>query len=401
MSYRFIFVLFLSFNFKAQVNNLPVKILNLSNEEFLLIDSIANSSTLIGLGESTHGTSEFTVLRKEIFQHLVEKHHFNTFFLEADYNACARVNRYIHGSNDDAKEALYEVKLWPWLTQEMLDLVEWMRSYNFQNDNRLSFVGCDMQLIIDDALELPRFLDQNEEFKELRTHLPNLDFDSKDSNLLQSRKKEWSQFANSFLEKFSAENALIVNSVSQWFECEVLKVKNYNFRDSCMATNIVEYLTANPSSKGIYFAHNGHVGKIYNEVKNEQYSQKRAGHYLDLALKEKYYTIALDFVEGNFNAINYVEDEFLMQEFTAKRSRLFLATKVMKRHNSAKFVSADSLTKNKKIKVHFIGAIFGKSKEGYTIGSFRWIPKRYFDAYIFIKKGTATKLLTMKALKAS
>jgi erythromycin esterase len=50
--------------------------------------------------------------------------------LEADYGACSKINRLIHGADDNPELALIEVKLWPWQTKELLELVIWMRDYN-------------------------------------------------------------------------------------------------------------------------------------------------------------------------------------------------------------------------------------------------------------------------------
>ena len=36
-----------------------------------------NNFKIIGLGEGTHGTSEFTQMRHRIFKYLVQKHNFN------------------------------------------------------------------------------------------------------------------------------------------------------------------------------------------------------------------------------------------------------------------------------------------------------------------------------------
>ncbi len=93
-------------------------------------DTMFHQKRIIGLGEATHGTSEFTTVRHKLFQYLVEKKGFNTFVLEADYSGCQRINRYINGQTDDPKAALSEVQYWVWHTEEMLNLIEWMRLYN-------------------------------------------------------------------------------------------------------------------------------------------------------------------------------------------------------------------------------------------------------------------------------
>ena len=57
---------------------------NMLNIDYLRsLDSTFEKVTLIGLGESTHGTSEFTIIRGEIFKYLVENHNYTVFFFRS------------------------------------------------------------------------------------------------------------------------------------------------------------------------------------------------------------------------------------------------------------------------------------------------------------------------------
>ena len=365
------------------------------------LDSTFEKVTLIGLGESTHGTSEFTIIRGEIFKYLVENHNYTVFFLEADFNACSRVNRYIQGAEDASKEALIEVRLWPWLTQELLDLIEWMRSYNQNHDNRLKFVGCDMQLIVDDRLELKRFFSDNPKYSEFVSQLPDLNFDTKDSTILKLKQKEWIEFSDNFYKSFPDEETLMISTVSQWFEDAIYKGYKENFRDSCMAKNIADYLEKRPSIKGVYFAHNAHVSKIAHRYKNLNEHMKRAGHFLDDRLKDKYFAIALEFNKGSFNAINYRNDEHVMESFTIKKNhRKSLSHIILGKEDKIKYVKSTNLPENQYIRINSIGAIYGKSKSGYKIYRYRKLELYHYDALIVINQGTPTKLLTMKVEKS-
>ena len=132
-----------------------------SNEDFLAFDSIFENKKIVCVGESTHGTHEFFTLRHRLFKYLVEKHQFNTFFLEADYGTCLRVNRYIHGEADSIHLVVKAIKLWPWITTEMEDMIEWMRIYNSKNEIKLSFVGCDVQFFAEAVEEIDRLILKN------------------------------------------------------------------------------------------------------------------------------------------------------------------------------------------------------------------------------------------------
>jgi erythromycin esterase len=365
------------------------------------LDSIFQNTRLIGLGEATHGTSEFTVIRAELFKYLVEKHGYTVFFLEADYNACARVNRYIHGEKDELKEAVLEIQLWPWLTEELVDLIEWMRSYNQGNSNTLKFIGCDMQLIKDDVKELPRLLSGNEKYKQIATILPDLKFDPSDSTVLASKQMEWLKFSDTFLQSFPEEEPLIITTVNQWFESFYSTNYKNNFRDSCMGNNIADYLLRNPSEKGIYFAHNAHVGKISYKFKGSEHTSNRAGHYLGQRLNNQYLAIGLEFNVGTFNAINYVDEEFVMEYFTIKKNhRRSLPHVVMGKDDKIKFVFSSSLDFKQHLKMNSIGAIYGRNKNGNKIYRYRSIKAEQFDGFIIINQGTHSNLLTLTPRKS-
>ena len=91
------------------------------------LDSYFEGVKVVGMGESTHGTHEFFTMRHRMFKFLVEHHGFNTFFLEADYVVCKPIDNYIKTGEGDPAKLIDAIALWPWITQEMLDLVEWMK----------------------------------------------------------------------------------------------------------------------------------------------------------------------------------------------------------------------------------------------------------------------------------
>lgn len=375
---------------------------NILNSIYLKeLDSVFKESRLIGMGESTHGTSEFTLIRTDIFKYLVEKHNYSVFFLEADYNACSRVNRFIHGANDEAKEALLEVRLWPWMTEELLDFIGWMRTYNMTHDNVLEFVGCDMQLIVDDKIELTRIFSNNKKFFEFESKLPNLDFDVKNLEIVNEKHKEWIEFSNNFYEAFPEEEVLMINTVSQWFKNATSKNHRVSFRDSCMGNNIAFYLNKNPHLKGMYFAHNGHVGNISYKLNDIDDKMKRAGHFLKEQFADKYYIIAMDFNTGSFNAINYYNQEYFMEYFIIKkRDRKSLSYFVLRNDDKIKFVKAKDIPLKKQLKINFIGAIYGNSINGNKIYRYRKLESCDYDGFILVNKTTPTNLLKMKPTKA-
>ena len=109
--------------------------------------TVPNEVQIIALGEATHGNKEFQQLRLDVLQVLVEKYGVRAFALEGDFGGCEAINRYIHGEGGTAAEALSATGFAIYRTEEMENLVEWMRDYNAsatQGDD-LRFYGFDME----------------------------------------------------------------------------------------------------------------------------------------------------------------------------------------------------------------------------------------------------------------
>lgn len=109
--------------------------------------TVSDEAQIVALGEATHGNKEFQQLRLDVLQVLVEKYGVRAFALEADYGGCEAINRYIHGEGGTAAEALSATGFAIYRTEEMENLVEWMRDYNAsaaQGDD-LRFYGFDME----------------------------------------------------------------------------------------------------------------------------------------------------------------------------------------------------------------------------------------------------------------
>lgn len=109
--------------------------------------TVSDEAQIVALGEATHGNKEFQQLRLDVLQVLVEKYGVRAFALEADYGGCEAINRYIHGEGGTAAEALSATGFAIYRTEEMENLVEWMRDYNAsaaQGDG-LRFYGFDME----------------------------------------------------------------------------------------------------------------------------------------------------------------------------------------------------------------------------------------------------------------
>lgn len=112
-------------------------------------------STVVLLGDGSHGTSEFYAARAEITKRLIEHHGFTVVAVEADWPDAEIIDRYVRqrpgpkssiGGHTSGYDPFTRFPTWMWRNREMQELVEWIRSRNNANanDQKVGFYGLDL-----------------------------------------------------------------------------------------------------------------------------------------------------------------------------------------------------------------------------------------------------------------
>jgi erythromycin esterase-like protein len=99
---------------------------------------------IVGMGEATHGTSEFFSIKDRILRYLVERKGFSVLAMEMPPKDGIAIDDYVSGGKGNVRDLL--ANTFPvWDNQEVADLIEWMRSYNAAagSHSKLHFVGID------------------------------------------------------------------------------------------------------------------------------------------------------------------------------------------------------------------------------------------------------------------
>ncbi|MFG1945213.1 erythromycin esterase family protein [Nonomuraea sp. NPDC048826] len=100
---------------------------------------------VVGLGEATHGTREFFLLKHRLLRFLVEELGFTVLAMEASVSAAEALDAYVLGGPGDPERLLADLGFWTWHTREMLAVVEWMREHNRTAMTKVRFAGIDPQ----------------------------------------------------------------------------------------------------------------------------------------------------------------------------------------------------------------------------------------------------------------
>lgn len=290
---------------------------------------MVGDASVVGLGEATHGSHEFYTVKQRILEFLVEEMGFTTLAVEGDWSMGVRLNDYVlHGIGDPASilaEESPHIRMWP--TEEVVELLEWMRAYNAnpRHPRKVHFAGIDFTYvspaIYDKVLGYigahhPELLAEARAlYQELRpttdawtyyfNHYPNLPSSTRQRYadqaqrvyaLLEQRPAPGDDYA------WTLQHARVI---TQFTRNQALEEQRFNDRDASMAEN-ARWLNEH-GGKLVLWAHNMHVANgAFSEA-----GMKTLGTHMREQFGGKYRTVGFSFRDGSFNsALNELDGEW-------------------------------------------------------------------------------------------
>ena len=115
--------------------------------ELIPLETLFRNKKIVGMGEATHGTKEFFNMKAKMFKFLATHCGYRIFSIEATYGGTLKVNDYVLYKKGNVLDAMKGMEFWTWDTEEVRDLIEWMRTYNEgkAENEKLKFYGFDCQ----------------------------------------------------------------------------------------------------------------------------------------------------------------------------------------------------------------------------------------------------------------
>jgi erythromycin esterase-like protein len=110
------------------------------------VGKIVGDARIVELGEATHGTREFFQMKHRMVEFLASRKGFTIFSIEANMPEAYRLNDFVLKGEGDPKQLLKGMYFWTWNTEEVLDMILWMREFNKSGKGRIEFTGFDMQM---------------------------------------------------------------------------------------------------------------------------------------------------------------------------------------------------------------------------------------------------------------
>lgn len=108
---------------------------------------VVGSATVVGLGEAAHGSRELFRVKHRMVRYLVEHMGFRTVGFEQDFAWGTVIDQYVRTGEGDPRELVRGMSSPLWATEEILDLITWMRAYNTEHEDQVRFFGTDLLVL--------------------------------------------------------------------------------------------------------------------------------------------------------------------------------------------------------------------------------------------------------------
>lgn len=305
------------------------------------LKEILKDVKVVGLGEATHGTREFFQIKHRLLEFLVTEMGFTGFALEAPYYASQPINDYILSGKGDLYTVLSGQGYVLWDTEEMSEMIEWMRTYNqhVPKERKVKFYGVDqayqeigrreflsylekvapeMQSQIDSAFQafaeqekkwpmqkddtfnqvmlqtlpliqtLTRFLTDNKEMLVQKTALPEFDQALRHLQLMR---------------QFILANTPILHPPF---------VDGIIVRSYAMAENLIYLMDqAGPNAKFVVWEHNTHIAKDFFNKTEDWKKSTYMGYQLMKKYGKAYYALGLEVNQGFYQTRTFLSPNLL------------------------------------------------------------------------------------------
>ncbi|WNG41712.1 erythromycin esterase [Archangium violaceum] len=285
-------------------------------EDLTPLEPVLRDVRVVALGEATHGTREFFQLKHRLFEFLVTRMGFTVMAFESNFAEMLALDEYVLTGRGDPAQLL---KGETWDTQEVLELVQWMRRYNADpsHTKKLRLQGVDMQYSPAAVARVVAYLSKVDPSQVAQVQASLVPLTERNAGsflrLPKERHQEIRQLLDTLSERFEREREPYTrqSSPEEWslarqnlrvlrqYLGHLLREEN-GMRDRSMAENLLWLLEWNgPGTKAVVWAHNGHVKRGPSE-----WLDMPMGRHLAKALGPELYVFGFAFRQGSFQAFN-------------------------------------------------------------------------------------------------
>lgn len=331
-------------------------------EDLHPLKNLIKNKRIVCLGDSRHDAHEQFLMKTKIIKYLITKLDFDILVLEEGFTEAFALNSYLHTGEGNLSEILNGLGNWfVWDTQEFLELVDWLRSYNeSQNEgDQVNIFGMDITSMYATYNNIIQFLNIVDPYYLLKLKKP--DFLEKQYNVIN-----WMQI----MSNYSALSPKALDIINNFFDdlmsnfsnskrkyieisskerYEKISLQLYNLyqahkmysvgltsykeggiiREKAMSGNLQWILNSNPDKKIILWTHNVHIAKssidMYISGRPPTKNVKSLIQYLDSDISNKIFSLAFSSYYLRFPGEAKVpEDDMIDAIFNKSGNNIFL-----------------------------------------------------------------------------
>lgn len=383
---------------------------------------------IIGLGDATHGTKEFFVLKHKMIEYLIKNENCTAVALELLLDGGVNINNYVRTGEGDIDELLKDAWWWHG-TEEIRNFLVWLKDYNLnQSNKKVSFYGFDSQVWGNNTYQLfeyykkvdPRF---DEYIKPIHSFMSEF-YINNYTSFTPFRKQKYDEGITKLKELLEMNKAeYIANSSKEEYLLAKARLNSYAgivgmkkgdltyslVRSEANIENIKLIAEMEePDSKIVVWAHNGHIAsdeyvmqEFFNlETKDGFYdiNTMRKESLLGCLLREhfgdRYFNIGFEFHSGSFTAIEFQKK---IREFTVsapENNTLPYLLNKAKAGSNCYFIELNKDKMDKDALQYFNSIQFCHEIGAAYISRYvKKIPLSSYNAIIFFRNTTGAKLL--------
>ncbi len=385
---------------------------------------LVGDARVVALGEDTHGTSEFFRAKHRLTRFMVEHMGARVFAIEANQGAVRKINDYVLGAPHDVRDvmrAMFRV----WNTEEMLELIEWMRRHNAAHpDTVVHFMGYDMQdpsLPIDSVTAFlarvapvmeSRVRQLYEDYREAWRSAPYpLAPDSVRVSWKRNADSAWAMVTGGVDTWLAAATSAADTADVEWavqnanvIRQAALSAVTYRLadRDSAMAVNIEWILDRYPkSTRVVVWAHNAHVARG-TDPERSFYQGGSMGGFLGRIVGDDLRVVGLVSYDGQYTATASFSDrrEVTVDAVPAPVGSVEHALHRIAQERNARFLLADLRPARTDPPAAWLRELRPTRLIGYAAFDFDWetmvVLPHVFDALLFVDHATGSRLLSRR-----
>lgn len=263
-----------------------------SDNDLKYLKQMIGEAKVVALGENSHGSAPIYRMKLKLIKYLVEELGFTVFALESPAVEADQINEFVVNGKGTIEQVIDNLAYKSWQTEEVLNIIKWIKEYNLSSKVKVEFRGFDMQngvlamTYLNDfaTKENAKLLEKLEALKlalkemeqerllgalnNLEDHISGYDHLPEHKNL--------HRYASILIQSIKHNN----------------RVGNFKSRDEYMAKNIQWIQQHSGNGKVIISADNDHI----------RTSAGKTGYFLAQLYHNDYQTVGFTFNQGTYAA---------------------------------------------------------------------------------------------------